>query len=205
MITKSEDPLWSILICTVRNRRAGLACVWDELEQQIEECGAKGIEILSFCDNKMRTVGYKRQAMLDIARGRYLSFVDDDDMPLDGYIREIYSVLTDGPRPDVVSFNIKVTIDGAQTGVVHMGMRHVPKQKDAPLVEYEPPGIGRPPHMLAVWRTEIARKGTFPDITFYDDFMWAEQVWPHVSVERKIDKIIYHWVGRSNEKETVGA
>jgi hypothetical protein len=42
-------------------------------------CEGKDIEILLFLDNKKRTVGGKRDALVQMSRGKYFMFVDDDD------------------------------------------------------------------------------------------------------------------------------
>lgn len=216
MTAKTIDPLWSILVCTVPNRRTAFGAVWDELERQVAEVktwpgGPYHIEILGFCDNKTRSVGYKRQALLDIARGKYVSWVDDDDWPLPGYVETITEDLSHGwPCPDVICFPIYVTIDGKDEGIVDMGMAWVPPENGGPLTLEEymplPARVRRPPHMLAVWRTCIARRGKFSDESFRDDFKWARQVWPYVENERVIsDEALYHWRGRTNEEATVGA
>lgn len=203
--TVTREPLWSILVPTVPNRHEAFRRVWGILECEIANACAEGsVEILSFCDNKMRSVGYKRQALLDIARGRYASFVDDDDEPLSGYVLHVLSEIIYDPEPDLICFPIKVTIDGEMEGVVRSSIAYVPKHPDDPLEEYAPPETLRPPHMLSVWKTEIARRGKFPDESFRDDFKWAAQCWPYVKREAQIPRTLYHWKGRSNEEATVG-
>ena len=41
--------------------------------------GAEQVEHLVLFDDKKRTIGAKRQALLQISRGDYIAFVDDDD------------------------------------------------------------------------------------------------------------------------------
>ena len=43
----------------------------------------------TFFDNKKRTIGKKRDEMLKLAQGKYVTFVDDDDRISDDYVDEI--------------------------------------------------------------------------------------------------------------------
>lgn len=206
---KSANPKWSILICTVPNRRDRMQVLYEGLEDQIRRCSSAAgrVEILVLCDNKTRSVGFKRQALLDIARGEFISFIDDDDAVSVDYIEQILYALDYHQLPivDLVTFAVKVTIDGKKEGIVRASKQYIPKDLWAPLQEYEPPVIFRPPHMLMVWRTSVARKGTFPDENFGEDFKWARQCWPHIGHEVLIGgEPLYWWKGRSNEEPTVG-
>jgi len=51
------------------------------------------IELLAFFDNKKRTIGKKRQNMLQLAQGEYVVFIDDDDKIADDYIDEIMTYI----------------------------------------------------------------------------------------------------------------
>ena len=67
-------PLLSILTPAVPSRMAQLAKLCDELAKQI---GGLAVEHLTLLDNKRRSVGLKRQALLDIARGDYVDLSGD--------------------------------------------------------------------------------------------------------------------------------
>jgi glycosyltransferase involved in cell wall biosynthesis len=45
------------------------------------------IELIAFFDNKKRTIGKKRDEMLDLAKGEYLVFIDDDDRIAPDYVK----------------------------------------------------------------------------------------------------------------------
>jgi len=206
----SSAKKWSILICTVPNRRDRMQVLYDSLEDQLHRCSAAigRVEILVLGDNKARSVGLKRQSLLDIARGEFISFVDDDDKVSVDYVEQILHTLDANQYPfniDLVTFPVKVTIDGKKEGIVRSSKQYIPTDLWAPLQEYEPPVIYRPPHMLMVWRTSVARKGTFPDENFGEDFKWARQCWPHIGQEVVLGgDPLYWWRGRSNEEPTVG-
>jgi hypothetical protein len=75
----------SILTPAVPSRIFQLQKLCFELEGQIK---GLPVEHLALLDNKRRTVGEKRDALLRAARGRYVAFVDDDDDVSDDYVFE---------------------------------------------------------------------------------------------------------------------
>jgi hypothetical protein len=134
--------------------------LYDNLAKQAE---GKPVEILALLDNKMRTIGMKRQALLDIAQGEYLAFVDDDDGVDEHYVAELINAIKQNDGVDLIVFPIKVTLDGKEEGLVEPSISYIPKD-DAPLCEYKS-GVAvlRPPHELSCFRTKIARTGSLPD------------------------------------------
>ena len=46
-------------------------------------------------DNKKRSVGEKRQDLLNLAKGQYLVFIDDDDRISDDYISSIIQAMNE--------------------------------------------------------------------------------------------------------------
>jgi len=65
----------SILTPTIPSRKEQLSKLSEKIAKQSNDLA---VEHLSFADNRTRTIGAKRQALLDIARGEYIAFVDDD-------------------------------------------------------------------------------------------------------------------------------
>jgi len=179
-------PMLSVLISTVPRRHLMAHALFERLQHQAE---GRPVEILSLCDNKTRTIGAKRQALLDVSQGAWVSWVDDDDQVSIDYVSEIQRAIEDS-QADVITFPIRVTLDGEQDGHVLPAMAHMPKNGE-PLAEYKPPYTFRPPHELCAWRAEIARKGRFPDTNIGEDFGWARQVWPYVRTEHEIPRSLY--------------
>ena len=71
----------------------------DKIQKQI---GDKPIELLWFGDNFKMTVGEKRTTMLNIAKGKYINWIDDDDDVVDDYVSCILAALE--TNPDAVTF-----------------------------------------------------------------------------------------------------
>ncbi len=151
-----------------------------ELERQ-----AKGlpVEVLALWDSHLLTVGEKRNRLLDAARGRYLSFVDDDDWVAPTYVTDILEAAERGP--DVVVFDQIVTIDGGGPKRCIYGVKYYPSESASPWV-------GRPAHTHA-WKSEIAKGHRFPDKNRGEDREWADAACQDVSVEGRIEKVLYFY------------
>ena len=190
-----KTPLLSILIASIPSRMDKARALYENLLFQAGKNDHGTVEILLFLDNKQRSVGMKRQSLLDLSRGEYIVFVDDDDEVSDLYVTKIVqAILVDNiargaEKPDVIVWPILVSINGAQKGIVLPSIAHINK----PIPEYEPPVTYRPPHHLCCWKREIAIKGVFPDKQHGEDFDWARQVWPHAKTEKFVELALYHY------------
>ena len=76
----------SILTPTIPGREKQLQALQQKIEGQI---GGQPVEHLILSDNRKRSIGAKRQALVNIARGQYIAFVDDDDDIADSYVAEL--------------------------------------------------------------------------------------------------------------------
>ena len=63
------------------------------------------VEVISFFDNKKRTIGKKRDEMLKLAQGKYVTFVDDDDRVSEDYVDEIMNAITNNDV-DCIVYNV---------------------------------------------------------------------------------------------------
>jgi glycosyltransferase involved in cell wall biosynthesis len=141
-----------------------------------------GVEILSLCDNKQRTVGAKRQALLDVAQGEYVCFVDDDDRVTMKYLGAILAEIEQ--KPDLITF---------KTDCRHFGHRTIIESsvgfEDE---EFNPDGVTRrKPNHVHVWKRSIAVQGTFPDTSWEEGEIWARQIHHLVKFQRMIDEVLY--------------
>ena len=82
----------SILIPTIPSR---ISTFFPTLTNKLlRQCKNRNdIEILGFFDNKKRSIGMKRQGLLDLIKGEYFVFIDDDDDISEDYIDEIFKAL----------------------------------------------------------------------------------------------------------------
>ena len=97
----------TILILSLPNRLEKLDRIYRKLSKQVI---TRPVQILYLGDNKSMTVGEKRNMILSIAKGRYVCFIDDDDLVTDDYIESIFKAME--VDPDVITFNVEKTISG---------------------------------------------------------------------------------------------
>jgi len=182
----------SILIPTLQSRTDKLESLLIELYAQI---GNHKIEVLWLGDFKRLSVGEKRNKLLDIASGEYITFFDDDDWPSEDYIERILFVI-ENKRPDVIAFHVQ----RYQNGKVHKLMKY-----DG--VTHRPRLATHGTHYklccnhLCVWRKSII-KVRFPNKSLGEDHDWAMDMMAHYNTYHQIDKVLYHYRYDSKTSET---
>ena len=145
------------------------------------------------CDNKKRSIGMERQALLDVAKGDYVAFVDDDDDVVSYYVRALVPAQLVNHAPDLLLFNTAVTLDANPTVVCGHFL-------ESPDEQYSSNGFRRSAWQMHAWRRSIAQSARFPDANFSEDFGWVTQLRPKVKYADKIDDVLYHY--RFNSKTT---
>jgi glycosyltransferase involved in cell wall biosynthesis len=153
----------SILTPSVPSRLELLAKLCAEVQKQI---GELAVEHLVLIDNRRRTIGEKRDALLRAARGRYVAFVDDDDWIRPDYVRELLTAAES--NPDVITFVQESTVDGAK-GLVefHLG------SPNEPFRPFEDGVTRRNAWHVCAWRRTLAIQSHFPAINYGEDWAFA--------------------------------
>ncbi len=156
-------PTLSILTPAVPSRLPRLAHLIASIERQ---SAGLPVEHLVLLDNKRRTVGEKRDALLRTARGLYVAFVDDDDAVAEDYVPAILAAAEE--RPDVITFWEETTVNGI-VGHIHFQLGQ-PDEDFRPIEE----GITRRNawHVCA-WRRVIAVQSSFPPTSWGEDRAFA--------------------------------
>ena len=187
----------SILIPTIPNRVGSFFVnIIDGLQKQIGN--RQNIEILGLFDNKKRTIGEKRQSMLDIANGEYLVFIDDDDRVADTFIEDVMNALDSNPTADCVVYDCICTIDNNKKIYCKYGIEY----------EYSPDHntgkwFGKPAHTM-VYRAAIAKKHRYTEISHGEDTDWVKRACKDIKVQVRIDKVLYHYDCSHATSETRG-
>ncbi len=180
-------PKLSILIPSIRSRSERMLRLYDRLQAQCEPYG-HDVEILVFLDNKTRSIGYKRQSLLDIAQGDYVTWIDDDDVPSKQYVKQVMDKLRDSFWPDVVTICQHVYIDGS--GPYHLTFKAgYPDNEEVG----ETPAT-RPPWHTCIWRRVLAQQCTFPDLMYGEDWAWAEQANKLITTSAHIDNVLLTYI-----------
>jgi hypothetical protein len=187
----------SILTPAVPSRLAQLEMLTSELSRQI---GDLPIEHLTLIDNKRRTVGEKRDALLRAARGEYIAFVDDDDWISEDYVSSILDAAT--KEPDVITFQQEATVNqtvglicfrlgqaNAQfTGIVEGSINQIPT-------------IDRAAWHVCAWRRRLAMLSSFPASNYGEDWAYAAPLNAIAKTEVHIPRVLHYYRHSSETTE----
>jgi glycosyltransferase involved in cell wall biosynthesis len=172
-------PLLSILTPTISGRESQLAALTEKIQAQI---GDAPVEHLTFSDNRTRSIGAKRQSLVDIARGKYVAFVDDDDDICDDYVSSLLPATETGA--DVITFRQHAVYNGLESEVV-FGINN----KDEP---FNPGGITiRAPWHVCAWRKDAISMCLFGDWNYFEDTVWCIQARQRIKTGHHIDKVLH--------------
>jgi glycosyltransferase involved in cell wall biosynthesis len=84
----------SILLCSVPSR-LGKYPIINELCRQANK---RPVEVIYLGDNYNWTIGEKRNKLIQLASGKYCTFVDDDDRVTVDYIDTLLNAMNDSPE-----------------------------------------------------------------------------------------------------------
>lgn len=190
--------LLTIGIPSITSRtRMGLEPLLARLTSQVGD--SKEVEIISLMDNKSMSVGRKRQALFQLARGRYVCQIDDDDGVEDDFVKTILSAIreTENDPPEVISFEQRCDIDG-QIMFVECGIQYTAVSEPKYDNETGRIVIKRCPWHWCCWRNDIAKKGTFYDCNGIEDGLFPRQMKEFVTKEHKIPKVLLQYRFRTS-------
>jgi len=178
--------IFSILIPSIPSRIRRLEVLFAKLQNQVGSTTFE-VEILSLLDNKTRSIGLKRDALVRCARGDYLAFCDDDDDVSEDYVKSICEALL-RESPDVLVFNERCNINGGNDFIVRFGMEYEneeARQENGVWVD-----VKRKPFHCCVWKSSIARSESFPDASYGEDWHWCKRLVPKVEKQWRIDRVL---------------
>ena len=168
---------------------------WDSFGQKIQrqiwgqyddltEADRQRVEILILTDNKTRHLGDKRNVMVDMAQGRYVVHVDDDDRLNPTYITSLLAAAaTDA---DVITFDVSVSLNGSTPKLCRYSLDY---RADRNLAD----GYERLPNHLMPVRRELALQAPFQPILKGEDSAYARDIRPLLTTEHHIDRVLYHY------------
>jgi glycosyltransferase involved in cell wall biosynthesis len=183
-------PILSILTPAVPSRLSQIQALIEQVHKQ----NSGNVEHLVLIDNKARTVGEKRDALLVSAKGKYVAFVDDDDWISDDYVSEIVKAAQSAP--DVITFLQEATIDD-QKGIVEfrLGNPNDPFRPNSPGV------TRRNAWHVCAWRRARAILSHFPISNYGEDWAFAAPLCALPNLrEVHIDKVLHFY--RHSSKTT---
>ena len=196
--------LWSILICGIPERYHSVQPLLLSLLESQSVARMPDVELIYLMDNRRRPVGAKRNDLLAMARGEYVSFVDDDDEVSPEYVKTIYQMIvrtrkSDSPA-DVICFPQRAILQ--PHNITHECTYSLAHWKDrepnarrvlSPAVSGngEPvPNVlnwtGPPAHTM-VWRQEVLAGIKFPEQNFGEDVAFVDAACEKAKTEMVIE------------------
>jgi glycosyltransferase involved in cell wall biosynthesis len=171
----------SILIATIHERKEQFDMLYDHLHLQ----STSEVEILSLADNKEISIGMKRQRLLEMGKGDYVVFIDDDDWVADNYIPAILAACT--YHPDCIGFKINCSINGeTKSAIASLRYRTWGDQIDG--FDY----VRSIYHKTPVKRTLALQIG-FKDQRYGEDHDYSKRLQPLLHTEQFIDQVLYYY------------
>lgn len=177
-----NEPQLSILIASTPSRWEMTQNLYGKLCDMAE---GKDIEILLFLDNRKRSIGEKREALKNIANGKYIMWCDSDDELLS--LDEIYEATFEDV--DVITFKASCKNDDGSTYIVtqNLGNKVEHNSKNGRYLDMK-----RPPFTNCAW-SRWFKKYPFPPINYSEDWEWVKQCLTEAKKEIHIPKILFKY------------
>lgn len=178
----------SILVATIPNRINNYYLqLMNNLIEQVKLYN--DVELISFFDNKKRTIGRKRNDMVQAAQGEYIVFIDDDDRIAPDYVKEIMTALYDNPNTDCVVFDVLSSTNG---GIPILGKYGIEYNFGFVQIENRLEWRSLPTHIM-VYKSEISKKYGFSDVSSVEDTDFIIRAFRDIKEQTRINKILYFY------------
>jgi len=178
----------SILICSLNNRKTFLDRLLERLCSQVN---ANEVEVLLSIDDGEATIGTKRNSLVHMATGDYVSMVDDDDLVSENYVNLILDAIK--TTPDCVGMQGIITTDGKSPRKFVHSLKY--------RSWYEKDGIYyRNPNHLNPIKREKVLSTPFLEINRGEDSDFSMRILPLLESEVFVEEPIYFYEFRSHQK-----
>ena len=175
-----SKPQLSILVPAIPTRFDRAKALVGRLQEMI---GDRNVEVLLLMDNKIRTIGEKRDELKNLCRGKYFMFVDDDDDLL--RIEHLYEATFSDV--DVITFKQRCLNSDKSTFIVTFGLGNPVEHNQVNGIYTD---IRRPPWHVCAWN-ERFRDFHYPPINYSEDWEWLKQVLPLAKTEIHLDEVVH--------------
>ncbi len=182
----THRPSLSVLIPATPKRIVSCLCpLLSILEAQVARLDQpQKVEILTFLDNRMRTIGEKRDALVQMSRGEFVAFCDDDDLVSDDYLQLLTDTIDVAtPRTSVITFDQRAVVNGVEA-ICSFSLKH-------PNEPFKQPAFKRSAWHVCAWRGDMARRVRFPSTNYGEDWNWAKHLVMDATGEIHISKVLH--------------
>ena len=176
---------WSILIPTIPGREDRMQGLIRSIhERRLAICPDLRIEICVSFDNREKSIGVKRQELLEAAKGKYMSFVDDDDELTAAYFEDALETIKGSYhccrlRGQMSQYTFTHTTAHPLDGPMCIGDVFM-----------------RPPNHLNVLLSDVGKMMSFKNLSHGEDFDWALQLARsgYLETEYRSDESRIHYI-----------
>jgi hypothetical protein len=153
---------WSVLIPTIPGREASLESLLSGIREKVARLAPHlRVEYCINFDRREKSVGRKREELLQGAKGKYMSFIDDDDQITDAYIEDLQATIAGSfhvmrLRGEIKPYTFTHSTEISLSGPMAIGSVFV-----------------RPPNHLNPMMTDVAKLIHFGDALRGEDLDWT--------------------------------
>jgi glycosyltransferase involved in cell wall biosynthesis len=171
----------SLLVCSLESRQRELRRLKSCLQPQLTDA----VELLVNIDRGQKTIGQKRNELLEEASGDYIAYIDDDDLVADDYVEKVLAATAS--EPDCCGMEGIITFNGENPRRFVHSLRY--------REWFERDGVYyRNPNHLSPVKRELALKIGFPDKNYWEDRDYSARLLPLLHREVYIDGPIYYYL-----------
>jgi len=161
-------------------------------DKRIRKITGEYVEIIICTDNKQMRVGSKRNLLLGLASGDYISFIDDDDIVTQTYVKYLLAGME--TKKDVILFDVEISINGERYKKVYYDVNfHIDSNF--------PNCYKRIPNHIMCWKKKIIT-AKFPPINRGEDAQWSKKMKDKIKSQAKIQKTLYYYNFSHQTSET---
>lgn len=202
-------PLLSILIPTVVGREESFnklvakimgSYKWEETKTVatdwawgVKWCLDIPIEIYFYYDDKILTIGEKREKLYMAAQGTHSIQVDDDDELAPNAIELILQAIKSNPEVDCITFEEYCNMDGREYKSNH-SLTYSTWYGDGSRLLHDGFHYHRCPYFKSVIKTSIAQSVPVPKVRYAEDVQWSEELFHHLHTEIHISEPLYRYI-----------
>jgi len=180
--------LLSILICSIPKRKAMLNRLLNQIADYSKDYFSE-TELEILIDESIdKTIGAKRDRLLNKSNGKYIAFIDDDDSITEHYFKEIRKGI-DG-NYDCCSLRGVMTWNGGNPELFEHSIKYTAWNTTRNIIKYE-----RFPNHLNCIKSEIAKQVNFNELNHGEDKDWSYKLNETglIKTEHFINEIIYNY------------
>lgn len=186
MINKNGIKL-SVCLPSLLTRIESLSELLKKLSPQL----TNEVEVVILTDNKKISLWSKRNELVKLSHWEYIIMLDDDDDISDDYISSLLEAIE--YWTDVICYKCKCSVNWQPYKLVNFW-------KD--LIDWHTQReYFRKPNHLMCYRRDIILQVKWQDITYWEDFAFAQDINPLIKTEYQIDKVIYYYNYNKDKSE----